>query len=1840
MNTQNKEKCGGSFLPQARIGNTNGNNNGKTFHGTARPQYMKIHVLGHKTQLDGFDVYHFSRYTKINYYSDLLKCGDVEANPGPLHKAVSTAIAHFVFDTEITDFIPLVTTLKTDCCYGSCNGECYDLPSILFQPTDKKMFKILSQVMWDGMTDIRGQGLSTIMLPYRFYSLFDDCDITSEYECISRLLMLAGDIETNPGPVMSKLNIQRNEPRIFKAHMGFSDLAKEFSVFNKNLDELKILQSSFDHVSETVNNLVPMLSTNITASTQLATDSFISIKDDMIKYGILLCLVQGIFVVGAKKTGLCAALLLAAHWFKVDKWLLELINELIAKVQTPKAHMHIEDALYDPYTNTVAKVVFGIVALFAVKKIPGKQDWDNYLMRLDRIPKAVEGSKKIWKLVSTYLDAALDQVKMMVLGQNSKEFSAHYSIAEDIENWTKEVHQYIQLEQRKKLTYDAEIANKVATLYPRGQAFLANPTLPAELVKVVKNFIHPAYMLYKHVHESPTGSAGPKQRPTVLWLVGDSQIGKSTLIWNICADMLSVMGYKELSYLIYARQCETNYWDGYFFQPVVVYDDAFSKKDDKTVPNPEIFETIRSCNNFPQHLPMAAIPDKNTYAKMQMMLYTSNTANVQLESITNPEAFWNRMNDNCYRVTLKPEFAKTIVVPGKKTTQRLDLSKVPKKANGKSKIDESMYLFQKQVWDLNENKFCDVGAPIEYEELRQTIYEDWKCKGELFLDHTQDLKERMERGWKAHMLFSNLLKKECQIETQAEVHYAEADDFEDAIDSVQFVQDKIMEITLQNSDLDNHELKIKIMDWFCENEERWQMFQNYQRNHSKTYLSSLKEKFIQGTQTCQSYVFRCMNAMKEVATKHPYLVAVGALSLVVGIGTLIYSLMGKEEEEEVYDAELAHSGSSNHRNQQKVKAELAHSGTRNDKTQQKFKAENFFDTCNDAIIEQPTLGYTGPMGWLAAGVMKKYKLGLFKDTKEFAAHMEIAAQYDVTNEMIAHAVCDPNAHEIVTSKIRDNTFRLSISHDKVMEGNVTFICGKIFVMPYHYLTMMHTVKVPLDTEIYLSQECFKKRMMCFKLSHLLKESPNIQLTENVVHAVDVEGKKLDLVFVNLHRELSYPLKDIRNLFISRDSQSKLVNGSHHGAMTTFGYYKTKNPDEMVSLNRGICRDYKSFNDIKLYLRERKLDVSVPGGKPTYMNICNYYEMNGISTPGDCGSILCIYDRRLNDGKAIAMHNGGIQCQSMAIPMCREMIEANIARWTTTCAHFSFQEPTVFVEGEPELPKGKFVAIGKSSLKVSHPVQTIIRKSKLYGYLREPTKKPAALVPFEHEGEMYDPIMKGLEKCGGDCELLDNDIIRECAAAVSSEINRLYVQLNDDSYYKRFLTYSEAVKGVDDDYMRSINRISSPGFPYMCEKKKLPGKMPYLGANEEFDCDPENFKTADAKRAYDETMRLIDNCSKGILTDVIWVDTKKDELRPISKISTRMFAAGPMHFVIALRMYFLPFCSWIMHNRLNNGIAVGVNPFTEWDKLAKLLLSKSDKVIAGDFSNYDGSLNSQVLWSIFHDVYIPWVEMMHGGISPRDYKICFGLWCHIVHSVHLNGDNLYMWTHSQPSGNPLTAILNSIYNKLILRMAWNKIFSGNFDFDDMVEPISAAVKESFVKPPPYLISQEHFSVNICEETYGDDHCINVSDKVIMWFNQMTLTKALASLGHVYTEETKSGKISVFRSLPEIQFLKRGFRFDENLQKYVGPLDESVIYEMMNWIRLSKTNVDETYAMKENCEVAMREMVYHGEEKYNHLISDLKKNIARFSKNDLPIFFPYSKQLRDVRAGYDIENLSWF
>jgi hypothetical protein len=191
--------------------------------------------------------------------------------------------------------------------------------------------------------------------------------------------------------------------------------------------------------------------------------------------------------------------------------------------------------------------------------------------------------------------------------------------------------------------------------------------------------------------------------------------------------------------------------------------------------------------------------------------------------------------------------------------------------------------------------------------------------------------------------------------------------------------------------------------------------------------------------------------------------------------------------------------------------------------------------------------------------------------------------------------------------------------------------------------------------------------------------------------------------------------------------------------------------------------------------------------------------------------------------------------------------------------------------------------------------------------------------------------------------------------------------------------------------------------------------------------------------------LIEDCRIGKISNVFFVDTLKDERREKAKVDvgkTRVFSAGPQHFVVAFRKYFLPFAAWLMHNRIDNEVAVGSNPYSlDWERIAKRLKSKGKHVIAGDFGNFDGSLVAQILWAIFWEIFVPWLEMFNDLNSQegRDIlKICLGLWAHLVHSVHIFGDNVYMWTHSQPSGNPFTVIINCLYNSIIMRVSWIRI----------------------------------------------------------------------------------------------------------------------------------------------------------------------------------------------------------
>jgi hypothetical protein len=200
-----------------------------------------------------------------------------------------------------------------------------------------------------------------------------------------------------------------------------------------------------------------------------------------------------------------------------------------------------------------------------------------------------------------------------------------------------------------------------------------------------------------------------------------------------------------------------------------------------------------------------------------------------------------------------------------------------------------------------------------------------------------------------------------------------------------------------------------------------------------------------------------------------------------------------------------------------------------------------------------------------------------------------------------------------------------------------------------------------------------------------------------------------------------------------------------------------------------------------------------------------------------------------------------------------------------------------------------------------------------------------------------------------------------------------------------------------------------------------------------------------------------------------------------------------------------------------------------------------------------------------------------------------LWVHLVNSVHVHEDNIYQWTHSQPSGNPFTVILNSIYNCLIVRIAYLQVVEDTYEKNS----------ELYCK----YYNMQAFMDAVSMMCYGDDNCINISDAIVDWFNQETLSNAMAKLGHVYTDEGKTGEIVQFRDIDNIAFLKRKFKYDEDECRYVAPLDISVIYEMLNWVR--KNDVNPTDLLRSNIETALREMSLHGFSEYNKFVNILEQ-----------------------------------
>lgn len=518
-----------------------------------------------------------------------------------------------------------------------------------------------------------------------------------------------------------------------------------------------------------------------------------------------------------------------------------------------------------------------------------------------------------------------------------------------------------------------------------------------------------------------------------------------------------------------------------------------------------------------------------------------------------------------------------------------------------------------------------------------------------------------------------------------------------------------------------------------------------------------------------------------------------------------------------------------------------------------------------------------------------------------------------------------------------------------------------------------------------------------------------------------------------------------------------------------------------------------------------------------------YQFDTRTTAGDCGGVY-VADTGVLKGKIIGYHfGGGDSGGSYAFPLFVEDFEE--LRGDTEVL-----DPEGLIPEFPEPPPlcgpqyhGRVLEVPGANLRTS------IVRTKMFGRVQETTVAPAKL------GHVLDPGGAGLRALA--------KVTGPVIDVPGSLLSRAMESWKSVAYYaqpleveRRVLDFDEAVAGVAGmPFMKGINRSTSAGWPFSCReprtKRRAFGETEWLLGE----------SCADIRERCGQRVAQM---RRGLQPTFLFVDTLKDETRPIEKVlagKTRVFSAAPVDFVIIFRQYFLGYISYIMRNRIHNEVAVGMKAQSkEWDTLAMRLLSRGNNMIAGDFTDYDGSLQPSIMYAI-RDEINAWY-----GDGDENSRIRELLFENIVHSWHIVGDIVMGWNHSQPSGNPGTAVFNSIYNSLVCRLCYYRL-----------EPEDA-----------FLV--DGFNLHVKMISYGDDNILSVDDLVAGWFNMETISATMSDFGMKYTSEDKSGVLYKTKKLEECMFLKRSFRRDRS-GFYLGPLGRNSINEALNWCNKNGNNV---------------------------------------------------------------------
>jgi hypothetical protein len=1343
-----------------------------------------------------------------------------------------------------------------------------------------------------------------------------------------------------------------------------------------------------------------------------------------------------------------------------------------------------------------------------------------------------------------------------------------------VDAYMENVKKFLQDSEEDNLVATDETLNRVRQLLDDGNEIvksIPNSGKGSGVKTVLMNMLRELTKTKDNLLSTGFKFTGIRPEPTSILMRGNPGVGKSVLLQHIAHALAALTLtpeelaiYKEKpSVYIYNRQAENEYWDGYDNnKKFTFFDDILQAKDIAGNADNEAMNIIRANNIFEYVLHCAKIDLKgNTFFKSDFVIANTNRQNFQLESIHEIGAFLRRW-DVVVDVSIKPEFSKNPTEgPWSRT---LDPTKLPRDEKGDTHFLTDCCSFQLktlQKADCTVEAFVNLGCELNFDQLIEKIHSIYLVKKTRHTTYQEDLNETLNKfEVKREISDSEIQMFEPQARRPGERSFFS-------------VKSKrpFYEI------FDEMAQRAKVPELYSKflMQRDWTKF-NWYEIFLKTYTEKISINPRYSDQDHYTFFMAVLSHMDSNSEKYPDKID----DVVEFILETDYSDININEfwfEKFRYKFNTFREGL------------------------EKYKSIKFNDElppwCNKIIEYMATLGnIIGSFGqklepyaewiwiniapypisfgiyyscfWIGATISKTIIEALSFVKNYFFPHdaqpesdSRQGSKARVPRHVIQRTprenpVLNPqgllspntNLNALVDSLMKSNLLSFYIpatpdkrvnEHSKMQLGYALALRGRSILIPYHFMSLIsayvHDGSIRGDEHIVMkfSQSTRKHIVITVDdIMHCFKENASIETK--------------DLTVVTLPRKVQ-PFRDIMK---------------HIASDTQFDRYVSVDSVLVIPNETPSYHYVNSRTQTKIKVAQENFES---------YDLYDAFQYPAHTEYGDCGSVLFVNDSK-GTGAIIGIHVAGSASLGVGLStkLRREELQTLIMNAGETYEEDVIEIPHDYVPTDFEnvdimgvVPQGLYPnSFGKSKLK----------RSPFYGSIAPVTKAPAKLSPFyDKEGVRIDPMHNSLASYGTE----DFHISEVLLEKVKWNLYDSLCHRSSKQVAKEVFNYDVAVLGDPDVHeFSSIPRNTSAGYPYNL-RKGLKSKQIFFGNGQEYD-----LFSAESLALKDEVLDIIYCASQGKRKVHIFTDCLKDEKRSLEKSrtgNTRMFSASPTPLLIASRMYFGAFQVWILKNRIDNGCTLGVNPFgSEWDYMAKSMLhvSNSENYFgAGDYKGFDKKQVPQILWCIL-DIINKW----YGG-NETDSRIRHILFYELVHSRHINRDNLVQWWAGMPSGHPMTSFVNCLYNQMLFRLCFTQLV------------------------PDIPLSKFDMYVNL--QVHGDDNIFSVNEFLKDKFTERHLASVMSCFGMQYTPEDKTKTLHSMnlRSLKQISFLKRSFRISEYDHRYVAPLDLEVILDMLNW-RSSESTWKGDFELL--IDTVYRELCLHDKsifEKWTNLVHDL-------------------------------------